>query len=442
MKRVLILGAGMVTRSIVHYLLDRGGIQVTLADCIEEKVRNMLEGHPNGKCCSVDVNDINGLKPLISESDLVVSLVPYNFNPAIAELCIAAGIDMVTASYLSDSMKQLDSKAMEAGVLILNEIGLDPGIDHMSAARIIHGIQKNKGLITSFYSYCGGLPSPESNNNPFGYKFSWSPRGVVLAGKNSALYLKNKNPVTVESKDLFSHTWDLNIKGVGTLIAYPNRNSMPYLDLYGLVGIDTLYRGTLRYPGWCETWKCMVDLGLLDQREREDLVSMTYEDLIRELTGSGSEDSLRSSLASFLNIDMDSDILDRFEWLGLLSRDYLTEGKNTILDVLCGLLYEKLKYGEGEKDMVVLHHVFTAEYPDEDYKEQITSTLIDYGMTDGDSAMARTVSLPAAIAVRLILEDKIDLSGVHIPVLPSIYGQVLDELETLGIVFQETCSKN
>lgn len=437
MKNVLILGAGMVTRPMVDYLLKHDGIAVTLADMDLAKAEAIVAGHENGSTAKLDVNDKPGLTALIEKADLVVSLVPYTFHPLVAEICIACEKNMVTASYVSPAMKAMDQAAKDAGILILNEIGLDPGIDHMSAMRIIHDVEDRGGRVKSFYSYCGGLPAPDANTNPLGYKFSWSPRGVVLAGRNSAQYQKDGAKVEIASENLFTHTWELNFKDIGTLTAYPNRDSLPYREIYGLQNIDTLYRGTLRYPGWCETWKALVDLGYLNLDERTDLSGKTFAQLTAELAGVETEGDVRQAVAEKFSIT-DAAILDRMAWLGLFSDETVAD-EDTVLDVLSARLLEKMEYDQGERDMVVLHHDFKAEFPDGSLKT-ITSTLVDYGQPNGESAMARTVSLPAAIAVRLILEEQINLTGVHIPVTPEIYDPVLEELETLGIVFEEKVS--
>lgn len=437
MKNVLILGAGLVTRPIVRYLLDQHDFHVTVASRTVSKAEKLIDGHPRGVAKTLLVDDKPALSEMISQADLAVSLVPFVYHPIVAEICISMGKQMVTTSYVSDAMKQLDEKAKEAGVLILNEIGVDPGIDHMSAMKIIHSVEDKGGKIVSFFSYCGGLPAPEANTNPFGYKFSWSPRGVLLAARNNGRYLKNDKIVDVESKDLFAHYWNVEIEDLGTLEAYPNRDSLPYIDLYSLEGISSMYRGTLRNLGWCDTWKKIVDLGLLDLEERKDLEGLTFRDFMGKLLKVETVVDLGQALSTKLNIDFDSEIMKRFEWLGLLGDDPIPQGQTTNLDVLSAQLLEKLQYEEGERDMIVLHHEFIAEYPKENRKEKITSTLLDFGIPGGDTSMARTVSLPAAIASRMALEGKIKETGVHIPVIPSIYEPVLNELETMNIVFKE-----
>jgi saccharopine dehydrogenase (NADP+, L-glutamate forming)/spermidine synthase len=353
-------------------------------------------------------------------------------------LCIAHRKPMVTASYVSDRMKALDGAAREAGVMILNEIGVDPGIDHMSAMRIIDDVRARGGTIVSFRSYCGGLPAPEANDNPFGYKFSWSPRAVCTAGKNDARYRENGEEIRIPGAELFTHTHSMHVEGLGEMDAYPNRDSLVYLDIYGLADIETMFRGTFRYKGWCDTLKKIVDLGLLDETPVTYPVGMRLAEFTASFLTVPATGDLRADLATQLALDPASPILDRLEWLGLMSTDpvAITGEEATPLDVLAARMLEKMSYAPGERDMIVLCHYFTARFPN-GTGEEITSTLIDYGRPGGDSAMARTVGLPAAIGARLILSGAIGNTGVHIPVTPEIYNPVLDELARLDVKFVE-----
>lgn len=435
MKKVLVLGAGLVSKPLVQYLLDQPDFQVTVASRTVSKAEKLVGDHPRGKALPLNVTDTDKLRNLISDTDLAISLVPYAHHVTMANLCIELKKHMVTTSYVSAAMRELDQKAKDAGVLNLNEIGLDPGIDHMSAMKIIHDVQNRGGRIASFFSYCGGLPAPEANTNPWGYKFSWSPRGVVLAGKNAGRYLKEKKEVKVASEDLFAHFWPMSVEGVPPLEAYPNRDSIPYLEIYGIADADSMYRGTFRYPGWCQTLKKVVDLGLLDETE-QDVKGLSYADFLWKLMKKDKGGNLKEDLVNYLKIDEDSEPIKRFEWLGLLGDDMIPAERSSPLDVFADRLLEKLKYEEGERDMIVLHHEFMADFPG-NKREKITSTLIDYGIPGGDTSMSRTVGLPAAIGAALILNGKIKETGVHIPVNPTIYEPVLDELEKLGIVCKE-----
>ena len=435
MKKVLVLGAGLVTRPLVRYLLDQPDFKVTVASRTVSKAERLIDGHPDGTALTLLADtEREKLEKLISEHDLSISLLPAPLHPVVADLCIKHKKHMVTTSYVSDTMKALDAPAKKAGVMILNEIGVDPGIDHMSAMRIIDDVRNRGGEVVSFRSYCGGLPAPDCNDNPFGYKFSWSPRAVCTAGKNPGRYRENGKIVDIPGPELFAHHHRMNVEMIGELEAYTNRDSLGYIELYGLEGIDTMFRGTFRYVGWCETLLNIVKLGLLDETPTTYPAGTTYAQYISRFLKGQSTGNLRKDLAAQLNLDEGSAVLDRFEWLGLFSDDpiAITEKETTPLDVLAALMLEKMPYKPGERDMIVLCHYFLAKFPNAP-DERITSTMIDYGIPNGDSSMARTVSLPAAIGANLILTGKIMKPGVHIPVTPDIYNPVLDELATLDI---------
>jgi saccharopine dehydrogenase (NADP+, L-glutamate forming) len=433
MKTVLVLGAGLVTKPLVKYLLDTPEVRVVVASRTVSKAQALVGDHPQGEARALNVQDDAALRAMIPEADLVISLLPYVYHVKVAELCIEFGKDMVTTSYVSPAMQALDERAQAAGVTLLNEIGVDPGIDHMSAMKIIHHVQNNGGEITSFRSWCGGLPAPEANTNPFGYKFSWSPRGVLLAGRNAAHYLEDGQEINIAGEDLFDHHWEVPVPGMPGLEGYPNRDAMPYAEIYGITSAQTVFRGTLRNPGWCKTLKKIVELGLTELEE-QDWSGLTYGQFISQLIGYEGDD-VRQAVAEHVSLAADSFILDNLAWLGLFGDDPLPLEHGAPVDVLTACMLEKMPYAEGERDMLVMHHEFVAEYPD--HKEAITSTMIDYGIPGGDSSMSRTVGLPAAIATRMILQGTLTRKGVVVPVTPDIYEPVLAELEEMGIGFVE-----
>jgi len=430
MKNVLVLGAGFVSRPLVKYLLERK-YHLTVADIEIKNARKVTAGHSNSKAVEFSAENESALKQMIDESDLAISLLPPSFHPMVAAKCIELKTNMVTTSYVSPAMKELDKPARKAGVVIINECGVDPGIDHMSAMRVIDGVRAKGGHVESFMSYCGGLPAPDSNTNPFGYKFSWSPRGVLSAGMQDGRYKKDGEEIFVEGRELFDHNWIVDVPGFGKLEAYPNRDSLGYIDTYKLRYAKTIFRGTLRYQGWCRTLKALVDLNYLDDsKDYGDL--NTFEDLTAELLNNRSSEDLKSAVANRLSLQKNSRSLKNMEWLGLFSEEKIPRISGTPLDNIIEQMKKKMQYEESERDMIVLYHDFTAVNQDGS-KKKITSTLIDYGEPNGNTSMARTVSLPSAVAAKMILEGRYDEPGVHIPVIPELYDPILNELEEIGI---------
>lgn len=436
MKKVLVLGAGMVAGPLIRYLLDRE-LKLTVTSLVIEDAVKLVGGDPNGEAMTLDLTDEETLQRLVKEHDLVISLVPYTFHPMVARHCLDAGRNLVTASYVSDEMMALDEEAKEKGLIFLNEIGLDPGIDHMSAMRIIDDVHERGGKIRHFRSYCGGLPAPEAVDNPFGYKFSWAPRGVLMASRNGATYWRDNHIVEVEPERLFRDMRLLKVPGAGDYEAYPNRDSMMYKDIYKLGGeVRSVFRGTLRYVGWCNSMYHFVNLGMLDPEPRNSK-DMTCADYMRVLLEAENDADLRVTAAARMGIPADCLPPWNLHWLGLFSRRPIGRDMISPLDLLGDIMLEKLTYKPGERDMVVLFHEFKAWFEEDNHYEALTSTLVDYGVRYGDSSMSRTVSLPAAIAARLILEEKIPQRGVLRPVHPEIYNPVLDELADLSIVCKD-----
>ena len=435
MKQLLILGAGLVARPAVRYLLEKGGLQVALADQKIDKAEAIIAGHPNGRAVRMDVKDETLLARQIAQSDIVVSLLPWTLHPVIARLCLIHGKHMITASYVKDEMQAMDTPAREKGLIFLNEVGVDPGLDHMSAMQIIDAVRRDGGRIDSFFSYCGGLPALESNNNPLGYKFSWSPEGAMLAATNDGRYKEHGKVIEVPGDQLFKHYWLKSVPGAGVFEAYVNRDALPYLYIYGIDDAAGMYRGTLRNIGYCETWDFIKQLGLLNRKMMFNFDEVTPCEVLANIVNCRGKD-LRAGISKYLKIPEHSLTLKKLEWLGLLSDRKLKIGTASVFDMFAHTLKNRLVYDEGEMDLLVMHHEFEAIYPDLP-RQRIQSTLIDCGIPGGDTSMSRTVGYPVGIAASLVAEGKITQTGVLRPVHPEIYEPVLAECRRLGICFKE-----
>ena len=434
MKKVLILGAGMVVKPIVQYLLNKD-YQVTVATRTKSKADDMIGDHPNGTSMRWTVDDEETLDRLIQEHDLTVSLLPYAYHLMVAKKCIAHKKNMVTTSYVKPEMKALDKEAKEAGIIILNELGLDPGIDHMSAMRIIDHVHDKGGKVEEFYSLCGALPAPEACDNPFNYKFSWSPKGVVLASNNDGKYLRHEHITYVPPEDLFKNPMKITFPKVGELKIYPNRDSLPYIELYGIPETKTMMRGTFRHPGWCVSLDAIKALKLITN-DKYNFTGKTYADMIAMLIGENDSTDIKEKTANYLGINADDYAIKAIEWLGLFEDKPMNRGEDTPFEITSDIMIEKMMIGKEERDMVVMQHIFLASYPDGS-KEVIKSSMLDFGTLATDTAIARTVALPAAMGVEMILAGKIAVTGVYIPVIPEIYNPILDQLETVGIKMVE-----
>jgi len=434
MKKVLILGAGMVSKPIVTYLLSKG-YAVTIGDMEIAKAKVVIGNHQNGKAIAFNVQDDNLLNDVVSSHDIVVSLLPWMFHPTVAKCCLKYKKNMVTTSYVKPEMQALDAEAKSANLLFLNESGLDPGIDHMSAMRIIDNVHSKGGKIEEFYSICGALVAPEVEQNPFKYKFSWAPKGVVMAGNNDGKYLRRGKIVEVPTQDLFKNPFKIDFEGVGQLEVYPNRDSLPYVELYGIPETKTMFRGTFRYDKWCEVLDAIKKIGLISY-DKFDMTGMCHADMVAKLIGASDSQNIKQKTADFLGVDINSNPIVAMDWLGLFSNQPINKGMESPFEITSDRMIEKMMIKENERDMVVMQHTFVASYPD-GKQEVIRSRMLDFGTLKTDTSIARTVALPAAVAVEMILEGKINAKGVHIPVIPEIYNPILDALEKLNIKMEE-----
>lgn len=434
MEKILILGAGLVARPLIRHLLGKG-YRLTVADILQHKAAELIENHPNAVAIALNVHDESALGECIEQHDLVVSLLPYMFHVQVARLCVALRRNMVTTSYVKPEMEALDISAKEAGIVILNEMGLDPGIDHMSAMRVIDHIHARGGKVEEFYSVCGALPAPEAATNPFRYKFSWSPKGVVMAGNNDARFLKNGGEVLVPTAQLFRNPLTINFSSVGNLDIYPNRDSISYISIYGIPEVKNMMRGTFRFPGWCEIMDALKRLNLISY-DKIDLTDLTFAQLVARQIGAENEGNIKAMVAGYLSVPEDSVAIQAMEWLGLFENKPMLRNVDSAFEVTSDLMIDKMQLETFERDMVVMQHTFVAAYANGS-KEVIRSRMLDYGSPATDTSIARTVALPAAIAAEMILKGEITVKGVFRPVIPEIYQPVLSELEKLNISMQE-----
>lgn len=439
MKKILVLGAGLSASYLIKYLLDHAAAEqwhVTVADTNQALAEGKIKQHPHGTAISLNVTDDAARGTQISNHDLVVSLLPPTMHVLAAKDCIRLGKHMVTASYVSDEMKKLDSDAEQAGVLLLNECGLDPGTDHLSAMKLIHEIQEKGGTVTSFKSFCGGLVAPEYDDNPWNYKFTWNPRNVVLAGQATAKYLENGTLKFIQPAQIFEQTETVHIDGHGDFESYANRDSLGYIEPYGITSAQTVLRGTLRKKGYSEAWNLLIKLGLTDDSFTiHHADNLTLRDWVNAFVPGTDKSKLEERTCAFLRIEKESPLFSKLEWLGIFTEQPITLTEATPAQILLEVLQHKWKLQHGELDMIVMHHEIAYEM---DHKSwEATSSLIVKGEDEVLTAMAKTVGLPMAIAAKLILQGKIKARGVQIPLAPELYLPILDELSQYGISFKE-----
>lgn len=439
MKKILVIGAGRSSSSLIKYLLDNSAKEnwmITVADVSLESVKQKTKGHPNSKAIEFDINNEKQRTEEIKAADLVISMLPAFMHMNVANDCVKYKKHLATASYVSKEMEALDEEAKAAGIILLNESGLDPGIDHASAMKVIDEIHAKGGELTLFKSYCGGLVAPESNDNPWGYKFSWNPRNVILAGQGTAQFIENNKYKYIPYNRLFTQIDSISVDGYGKFDAYANRDSLSYRGFYGIEKIPTMLRGTLRMPGYCKAWNVFVKLGLTDDSYKiEASDQLTYPELLEAFLPKGNK-SVKEKLIAFMGQEMDAEVLKKIEWLGFFENVKITIANASPAQILQELLEEKWKLKEHDKDMIVMQHQFEYKIGNSETKK-IISSLVVKGDDQIYTAMAKTVGLPLAIVAKLILQGKIKERGVIIPTTIEIYEPLLKELETFGVVFEE-----
>ena len=440
MKTILILGAGLSASSMIRYLLNasqKEAWQLRIVDRELSRVEKLIDGFSSAQALSFNALERDYRIDEIRNSDLVISMLPARFHVEIAKDCIALKKNLITPSYVSDEMQALDQEAKDAGIVIMNEIGVDPGIDHMSAMKIIDYIRDIGGQLNSFKSFCGGLVAEEYDDNPWRYKFTWNPRNVVLAGMGGkAMFQDNHKYKYVPYNRLFDRLDRITIPKHGKFVGYPNRDSLSYKKTYGLEGIATLYRGTLRRPNFCKGFNVFIELGMTDDSfPMTNAEQITPRDFLNAFLPYIPNLSVEQKFKYFLREDR-MYLYDQFEWLGVFGadQDFGFEGA-TPAQLLEKLMVRKMSLSEDDKDMLVMYHEF--EFVHKGKAKKIVSSMINIGEDQIYTAMANTVGLPVAIAAKMILNEELQSKGVTLPISKDIYEPILSELSTRGIVFNE-----
>lgn len=435
-KYILLIGAGRSSSALINYLLqqaDQNNWTVTVGDISEPLARERISGFTSGRSIEFNIEDRERSRKAIQACDIVVSLLPAHLHPLAAAICLEEKKHFFTASYVSDEMRSLDAEAKAKGLLFLNECGLDPGIDHMSGMQVIDKIKAAGGILTSFESFTGGLIAQETEpENPWRYKFTWNPRNVVMAGQGTAKFLQEGQYKFIPYQQLFIRTTPVSVPGYGEYEGYANRDSLKYLETYGLHGIKTMVRGTLRNKGYCSAWNVLVQLGCCDDTYlMEGVGTMTHQDFINSFLDYHSTKSVEEKVCAAFNVALHGEELQRLRWSGFFTNERIGLEKGTPAQILEHILNKRWKLKSGEKDFIVMWHRF--RFIDNGIRKEIQAYLTATGDNEVNTAMAKTVGLPLGIAAKNLLQGKIKSRGVVIPVIKEFYDPVLEELNRLGI---------
>ncbi|MDF2158816.1 saccharopine dehydrogenase C-terminal domain-containing protein [Algoriphagus sp. CAU 1675] len=438
MHTILILGGGKSSTFLIDYLADSctsKNRNLILADLDVQMASLKLKNRPGTKAVSLNSEDSEQRRKLIEKADVVISMLPAFMHPTVAKDCLELGKHFFSASYESEEMRKMKSEIESKGLFFLNECGLDPGIDHMSAMRIIDRAKAENEEILSFKSFCGGLLAPQSENNPWKYKFTWNPRNVVLAGQGTSRYIEHGDLKFVPYHQLFRRLETVHFDGLGDFDGYPNRDSLSYRQVYGLEKIPTMLRGTLRRAGYCKAWDIFVQLGMTDDSFRMEMPEgSTLREFLNAFLPYDPTLSVEEKLSGIIP-DLDFPSFEKLQWLGFFSTRKLPITTGSPAAILQAILEKDWALEVDDKDMIVMQHLF--EIKGKEGIRKTTSSLVSFGEDSTYTAMAKTVGLPLAIAVDLFLEGKIKLKGLHLPVVPQLYNPILDELEKYGISFSE-----
>jgi saccharopine dehydrogenase (NAD+, L-glutamate forming) len=441
MNNILIIGAGKSTSVLIDHLLSKAGTEdlfLRIGDIDPENAKKACKNKKHCEAFHLDVFNAESRENAVKSADIVISMLPARFHIEVAKACVKFKKNMVTASYISKEMKALDEEVKENGLIFMNEIGVDPGIDHMSAMQVIDRIRDKGGKILLFESFTGGLVAPESDTNLWNYKFTWNPRNVVVAGQGGvAEFIQEGKYKYIPYHRLFRRTEFLHIEGYGKFEGYANRNSLDYMSIYGLEDVLTLYRGTIRRVGFSRAWNMFVQLGMTDDSfKMKDSENMSYRDFVNSFLPYSPTDTVELKLRHNLKIDQDDLMWEKLLDLDLFNKDKKIGIKEaTPAQALQKILMDKWSLAPDDKDMIVMYHKFGYELNGE--KKQIDSTMVHIGKDQTETAMAKTVGLPVAIATLKILKGEITTPGVQLPIKKEVYEPILKELEKYDIVFKE-----
>ena len=440
MQKILVIGAGRSAIYLLEYLEKESaakGWKLTVADANPKAAAELIDTSKT-ELEGLDANDDAARKRLIEKSDLVISMLPAFLHVKVAQDCLNLKKHLITPSYVSKEMKEMEPEIKKAGLIFLNELGLDPGIDHMSAMRMLDHHRKGGAEITCFESFTGGLVAPESDDNPWNYKFTWNPRNVVLAGQGGAVKFKHNGRFKyIPYQKLFRRTEIIEIPGYGRFEGYANRDSLNYREIYDLMGVPTIYRGTLRRVGFCRSWDIFVQMGMTDDSYLvEDCQNMTHRQFTNSFLAYNPDDSVELKLMHYMKLDQDSENIDKLRWLGIFDDEPIGLDKpSSPAAILQHILQKKWTLKKGDKDMIVMWHKLCVR--NKDVEKEYNSSLVVIGEEQPRTAMAKTVGLPVGIAAKLVMEGRFNISGVHLPTLSELYNPILDELEAMGIKFEE-----
>lgn len=441
MKHVLILGAGRSASALIDYLIKNAAdldLTITVGDLKKEFAEMAINGSDRANAISFNINDEQKSEEEIGNADIVISMLPAHLHILVAKKCLKLSKHLLTASYNSEEMNALNEEAKSKGLLFLMEMGLDPGIDHMSAMKVIDRIRNEGHELDTFETFTGGLLAPSKEDNPWQYKFTWNPRNVVLAGQGIVKFVQEGRFKFIPYHRLFRRTERIHIEGHGYFEGYANRDSLKYRKVYGLENISTLYRGTLRRPGYCRSWNIFVQLGATDDTyQMEGVKDMTHRQFINSFLSYNPDDSVELKLAHYMRLEMDGEEMYMLRWLGMFEEELVGLDEGSPAQILEHILKKKWTLNPDDKDMIVMYHKFIYIDKSDKEKKEINSHMVVIGEDAKNTGMSKTVGLPLAIACKLLLQDKIDARGVSVPTDPLIYNPVLNELESVGIEFVE-----